>query len=151
MNTQNFISLIFYAVMCGCRSYPSDAELLKAFQKRRPALDNVVALVKSNKQLAECAAASSNGSSEQRKLEELLKNANVKLICGEQKHGEILFSAYDGGPSALNLTLKGYAYLNEQPRVMAQNLDSWHPGSNADSDQAFRHIEGNWYVFAFAR
>lgn len=41
---------------------------------------------------------------------------------------------------------KGYAYLEEPPQLVVDNLDTYW-SANGQSFTAFKHIKGDWYLF----
>lgn len=41
---------------------------------------------------------------------------------------------------------KGYAYVKERPKLVVGNLDTYW-SADGRSFTAFRHIEGNWYLY----
>jgi len=42
---------------------------------------------------------------------------------------------------------KGYVFLEEPPETLDPSLDRFHTGNGANDRAAYRHIEGNWYLF----
>ena len=74
--------------------------------------------------------------------------ATIGLSAGIEGYCEkkmITFYASTQGLSISGST-KGYAYLVTPPKTLVDNLDNYWSSDNR-SFTAFRHIEGNWYLY----
>lgn len=137
------------------KKHPSDAELLANFQKHKPEFDHLLQMFVADKGLGRVAPDFTRPSdprtvgvslerlSEYRKIFRALGLANG--IEGYDEKAQVWFMASSQGLSVTG-SGKGYAYTSERPVLVVDSLDNYW-SKDGQSFVAFRHIEGNWYLY----
>ena len=149
------------------KDHPKDRDLLEFFSENRHDFDALIAMFKADRSLGrigsnfertssffgECKGDKVwNGDkievtkerlSDYRSLFTKLKlPAGIEGYC--DKHEIYLYASTKG--LSITGSTKGYAFLDERPKVLVDDLDTYW-SADGKSFIAYRHIEGNWYLF----
>jgi len=140
---------------CGSGSHPSDKKLIENFQTHKAAFDQLLRMFLADKGLgrvgedftrpenASSVGVNAEGLKAYRRLFERLGLKGG--VEGYDEKDIVLFYASAEGLSVSGSS-KGYAYCKQRPPLVVEDLDSYKsPGDK--SFTAFRHLEGNWYLF----
>jgi len=156
MKTLKYIGLLLMlAIACGCgSSHPSDASLLANFENHEEDFETLLNMLREDKKLRRVDEdwtdpddLSMIGVSEGRIRDYRALFAKLRVPRGFcAHHGPEVFTliASTYGLSVSGSS-KGYEYREEAPDQVVADLDSY--WSNGDSFRAYRHIDGNWYLY----
>ena len=147
------------AVQAGCfvagASHPTDAQLLDRFSLERATFESLLSMFREDRSLGRVAPdftrpddPATVGVSAQRVSEyrRLCKALGLQSgIEGYDGKSTIWFNASSTG-LAVTGSGKGYAYVASAPDLVVPSLDAFEP-PDAQSFTAYRHIEGNWYLY----
>jgi hypothetical protein len=135
--------------------HPSDETLLKEFQTHKAEFNQLLQMFLSDKRLGRVAYnftrpenPSEIGISQQRLQEyrELFDELNLSAgIEGYDEKDVVWFHASSQGLSVTGSS-KGFAYITKPPQLIVGSLDGFR-SRDGRSFTAFRHIEGNWYLY----
>jgi hypothetical protein len=133
---------------------PSDSRMIAHFQQHKPEFEQLAQMVQENPGLERVDEnwtspenPQSIGVSAARlaTYRKLLKQAGVPrgFWHGERngKDGPIYFGYWLWGSAVSSDRTKGFAYCTKPPKPLVKSLDS------EKYDDAYHHIEGNWYLF----
>jgi hypothetical protein len=150
------ISLILFALLTGCSSkHPSDQSLLDNFQTHKAEFNQLLQMFLADKGLGRVAydftrpehpeniGISSDRLQQYRKL-----FSRLGLSEGIEGYDEKELVWFHASAQGLSVTGsgKGYAYLTKPPPLIVESLDNYW-SKDGKSFTAFRHIEGNWYLY----
>lgn len=149
------------------KKHPSDAELIKNFHEHRPGFDELIQMFTSDQGLGrvgadftrsssffeKCTGANSWSSNEtgvdDDRLREYRKRfATLGLPKGIEGYCDkehIWLYASTRGLSVTGSS-KGYVYVTKMPSPVVESLDDYW-SADGKSFTAFRHVEGNWYLY----
>jgi len=174
MKTINLVNLtivfcIIISCLLGCndKEHQKDEELLKNFQSYKVEFNQLLQNFQEDKSLGRVAPdftrtsnffekckepngwngkeveVSNERLAEYRKLFDSLElSAGIEGYCGKEI---IQFVSSTKGLSVTGSS-KGYAYLRKSPKTLVDNLDNYW-SEDRKSFTAYRHIEGNWYLY----
>lgn len=131
---------------------PTDQELIVNFQNHQPAFNAIVRLAQVDKEVESVSADwmyPATADVSQARLDEyhrLFKVAGVRR-CSSNDHKDITLEAWGIGSALSSDTIKGYAYLAKPPGNVVNDLDQCQPEDTRFIVEAYRHIEGNWYLY----
>lgn len=144
----------------GDGEHPSDEKLIANFQEHKAALDSLLKMSMEDSELKRVddnwtrpedprtIGVNAERISEYRKL---FRKAGVpRGFYAFHEDGIFEFIASSRG-LAIGGSSKGYAFYKSRPALVVNNLDEYL--KNLDKSRtfpAFRHIEGNWYLFLYA-
>ena len=137
------------------KKHPTDDELLKNFQTHKVEFDRLLKMFLADKELGRVApdftrpedprtvGVSPERLGEYRKLLNTLGLSNG--IEGYKEKDLVYFHSSAQG-LAVSGSGKGYAFAVIRPALVVDNLDNYW-SKDSRSFTAFRHIEGNWYLY----
>jgi hypothetical protein len=146
--------LILSSLSCSSK-HPSDASMAANFQSHKTEFEELLQMFKGDKGLGRVAYDFTRpanpgevGVSPQRLVEYRRLFDRLKLSAGVEGYGDkdqVWFIASTQGLSVSGSS-KGFAYLTKPPSLQVVELDGYR-SADGKSFQAFRHIEGNWYLY----
>ena len=152
------IPILITAMLWGVDQFgnpPSDQQLLNNFNRHRATFDKLAQMTKADKNLSRVDSDWTDPSDPQtvgvmperiREYRRLLDS--VDLHRGFQAYGkEVDFISYAQGSAISSDTDKGYAYLTVPPKQTLSSLDQCQPDEDEKAIEAYRHIEGCWYLY----
>lgn len=137
---------------------PSDGQLIGNFRRHRAAFDAIIQMSQADKGNVSVSRRTSTSDDVQEdgispaRAEQycrLLNKVKVRdLAAGTDKTKgySVKFYCWSQGSSQTEDYGKGYAYLAIPPNPLVGSLDNYHLDAN-DEDDAYRHIEGHWYLY----
>jgi hypothetical protein len=147
-----FVFLLF--ISCSSK-HPSDKELLDNFQAHKAEFDQLLQMFLSDKGLGRVAYDFTRPGDPQtvgvttdrlkeyrRRFDKLELSAGIEGYDGK----DIVWLHSSTQGLAVSGSGKGYAYLRKPPEMQVQDLDKYW-SKDGRSFTAFRHIEGNWYLY----
>jgi hypothetical protein len=153
--SQTGLGVICVLLLVGCSRHPSDSALLKNFQSHRAEFNHLLVMFLADKGLGRVAYdftrpedPASVGVSPERLAEYRKLFDQLGLSAGIEGYGdkeEVQFYASTQGLSVSG-SAKGFAYLTRPPSLLVDRLDNYR-SKDGKSFTAFRHIEGNWYLY----
>jgi hypothetical protein len=140
----------------GCSTqHPTDDTLLANFQSHKTEFNQLLQMFFADKGLGRVAkeftrpANPADVKVTAERLSEYRQLFNkLDLRAGIEGYGQkdvITFYASTQG-LAVSGSSKGFAYLKDPPKLLVEKLDGYR-SPDGKSFTAFRHIEGNWYLF----
>ena len=149
-------TILLTSFIASCSSkHPSDKVLLSEFQSHKAEFDKLLQMFLTDKGLGRVAYSFTRpenlneiGISEQRLREYRDLFDELSLSAGIEGYDEkeaIWFHASTYGLSVSGSS-KGFAYLTKPPQLVVDSLDGYR-SKDGRSFTAFRHIEGNWYLY----
>lgn len=135
---------------------PSDQELIANFQRHQPAFDQLLLMAQADKGLSSVSDGwtvpddlATAGVSQGRvdRYHELFKVTGLQSCITDERHRDVSLCAWGIGSALDSDTLKGYAYLAKPPANVLNILDDCQPDDHRFSVEAYRHIQGDWYLF----
>ena len=133
---------------------PSDQEMLANFQHHRTAFNQLLLMAQADKGLSSVnngwtdpdnlltAHVSQSRVDQYRKL--FIVAGVISCSMGDQN---VNLRAWGVGNALSSDANKGYAYLVKPPTNLLNSLDDCQPEDTRFNVEAYRHIEGNWYLF----
>lgn len=148
------LGLVLLANACSSK-HPSDQSLLGNFQEHKAEFNQLLQMFLADKGLGRVAYSFTRpadpqtiGISAERLQQYRTMFSRLGLSEGIEGYDEkeaVWFRASAMGLSVSGSS-KGYAYLKDPPPIIVGNLDSYR-SPDGKSVGAFRHIEGNWYLY----
>jgi hypothetical protein len=144
------------ATLAGCsRNHPSDQAMTSEFQSHKAQFQQLLEMFQTDKDLGRVAYDFTRPA-EPEKLgitQERLKQyralfTELKLSAGIEGYppkDSVMFIRSTQGLSVSGSS-KGFAFLLKQPELLVNDLDEY-KAKQQRSFTAFRHIEGNWYLY----
>lgn len=160
------VLLAFLSCACLTGGHLKDEKLIENFQSHKAEFNQLLQMFLADKKFGRVASDFTRPASvagkcespnsrteteagEEQKLAEYRRLFSVLgLSAGIEGYCEkatVFFYASTQGLSVSGST-KGYAYLSKAPEKSVDNLDNYRSADN-QSFTAFRHIEGNWYLY----
>ncbi len=161
------ILVLFFFVSCGEKSHPKDVELIANFQNHKEEFNQLLKMFQEDESLGRVASdftrknfyekgspkkwnrkeieADEKRLTEYRKLfGQLGLSAGIE---GYEEKDSIWFHASAQG-LAVSGSSKGYVFVLKKPvpDLVVESLDDTKPNGK-ESTLAYRHIEGNWYLY----
>lgn len=151
-----FIVLPAYLLISGCTAqHPADEVLIKNFNAHKVEFNQLLQMYLSDKGLGRVAHDFTRpanpaeiGITPERIAEYRQRFHKLSLRAGIEGYDEkdtVWFYASTQG-LAVSGSKKGYAYVTKKPELIVEKLDGYR-SADGKSFSAFRHIEGNWYLF----
>lgn len=129
------------------RAHPSDENLIEAFKGNRASFEAIVAMIQQDADLKNKPdylrvriAQDELGSYRQ-----ILTQLNIPVMYVDHSL-DVEFAASNLG-YAFSGSSKGYSFLKKKPADVVDNLDTFQSKQTSNSGSAYRHIDGNWYLF----
>lgn len=162
--------LTVFMLSCGpedLRDHPRDTELIERLNAHRVEFDELIQMFKEDSSLGrvgenfertasffeKCEGEGAwNGKAievDKARLDDYRERfAKLKLRAGIEGYCEKDYISLYASTRGLSVTgsTKGYAYLVKPPKLLVVDLDSYW-STDGRSFTAFRHIDGNWYLF----
>ena len=150
------LCLVAIVFVSGCSTkHPSDEALVNNFQSHRSEFDQLLQMFLADKKLGRVAYDFTRpanpaeiGISGQRLKEYRKLFDRLDLSAGIEGYDEKDLVWFHASTQGLSVTGsgKGYAWLTKPPQLVVENLDTYW-SKDGRSFTAFRHIEGNWYLY----
>ena len=144
------------ALISGCSSrHPTDQSLIDNFQSHKSEFSQLLQMFLADKGLGRVAYDFTRpanpqdiGISQQRLAEYRALFDRLDLSAGIEGYDEKDLVWFHASTQGLSVTgsSKGFAYLKEPPKLVVEKLDNYW-SKDGRSFTAFRHIEGNWYLY----
>ena len=142
---------------CGCSSekHPSDQSLLENFQTHKAEFDQLLQMFLADRGLGRVAYNFTRpenpedvGVTRERLKAYRALFDDLGISAGIEGYDEKDIVWLHASTYGLSVTgsSKGYAYLKERPELVVESLDAYR-SQDGKSFTAFRHIEGNWYLY----
>lgn len=134
---------------------PSDRDLIANFQHHRAAFSELITMARADKGLTSVGDGWTNPNdllaggvlqSHVDQYRRLFKVAGLQS-CSMGDHQDVDLGVWGIGSALDSDTLKGYAYLAKPPANVLNILDDCQPDDRRSGFEAYRHIEGNWYLY----
>lgn len=134
---------------------PPDQQLLSNFQVHHAAFDKLVQMSRADKGSydSEISSATSDtalpGGTQEKRIAEYRRWLDAaKIFNGFSSDGdqEVELCYWGFGSATSSDTDKGYTYLAVPPKQTLNSLDDCRPDEK-NGVEAYRHIEGNWYLY----
>lgn len=152
------LAIAFLAAASGCSrpSHPPDAALFQTFHQHEADFQLLVDMLRQDRQLQRVDAdwtrpedPSTAGVSAERIAEYRRLFAKLGIPRGfyafhDPERFTFLASALGLGISG---SAKGYAYLENRPDLIVDNLDAYPGPSGSGTFTAYRHLRDHWYLF----
>lgn len=150
------IMLLIFAPLNGCAyEHPSDQALIENFQTHKTEFNQLLQMFLTDDALISVAfdwtdpkEPQTIGITQERldAYRRLFRKLGLpKGISGYGGKNRILFFSSTRG-LGVSGSGKGYAYVKEPPELVVDNLDNY-KSKDGKSFTAYKHIEGNWYLF----
>jgi hypothetical protein len=150
------LSLGIIVLATGCSSkHPSDQSLLDNFHSHKDEFNQLLKMFLADKGLGRVAydftrpeRPETIGVSQDRLQQYRKLFSRLDLSEGIEGYDEKDLVWFHASAIGLSVTGsgKGYAYLTKPPPLLVDNLDNYW-SKDGNSFTAFRHIEGNWYLY----
>ena len=162
-----FLSTFCIAFLLNCKEkdHPKDSELIANFQNHKDEFNQLLRIFEEDESLGRVAndftrrnfyekafPKNWDGKEIEASEERLYKYRNLfrklNLSAGIEGYGEKNLIVFHASTQGLSVTgsSKGYAYILEEPTILTDSLDEYQ-SKDGRSFTAFRHIEGNWYLY----
>ena len=149
-------SLLLILSIAGCSSrHPTDQKLLAEFQSHKAQFEQLLAMFQADKKLERVAYSFTRpdnpveiGITRERiqQYRDLFDNLKLTAgIEGLEPKDMVMFHRSTYGLSVSGSS-KGFAYFLKPPQLLVDSLDGYR-SKDGRSFTAFRHIEGNWYLY----
>ena len=142
--------------MSGCSSkHPTDQSLIDNFQSHKSEFNQLLQMFRADRSLGRVAYDFTRpanpqdiGISQQRLAEYRALFDQLDLSAGIEGYDEKGLVWFHVSTQGLSVTGsgKGFAYLKESPPLVVDSLDTYW-SKDGRSFTAFRHLEGNWYLY----
>jgi hypothetical protein len=147
---------IVASMIAGCSSkHPSDQVLLSQFQSHQAEFNKLLQMFLIDKRLGRVAYNFTRpenpgeiGITQERLKEYRDLFDELDLSAGIEGYDEKDLVWFHASTQGLSVTgsSKGFAYLLKPPKLIVDSLDGYR-SKDGRSFTAFRHIEGNWYLY----
>jgi len=148
------LALLFGGCLLSTK-HPADAELLKNFQTHQVEFEQLLKMFLADKELGRVAPDFTRpddprtvGVSPERlgEYRSLFKTLGLSNGIEGYKEKDLVYFHSSAQGLAVSGSGKGYAFAVIRPALVVDNLDNYR-SRDSRSFTAFRHIEGNWYLY----
>ena len=154
------VTALLLITLSGCSffgsNHPKDERLIEDLRNNRAEFERLLAMFRADEKLYRVARDFTRPENAQAADVDGERLAEYRMLLGKLRlHGGIEGYApkdviwFHASTKGLGVSgsSKGYAYLERPPELLVRDLDHYERTKGGRSFSAYRHIEGNWYLY----